>query len=75
MIKECKIHLGHLKTHRDTAKRLRATIKRDHEQQRSLQERQASIKEEMVTYALYCICIVVPRTIRDLMQRGCRLVR
>eukprot|EP00892_Ulva_mutabilis_P005118 jgi/Ulvmu1/2979/UM015_0019.1 len=49
MIKECKIHLGHLKTHRDTARRLRASIKRDTEQQKTLQQRQAAVQEEMQT--------------------------
>lgn len=47
MIKECKIHLGHLKTHRDTARRLRATVKRDVDQQTALQQQQATVAEEM----------------------------
>jgi len=52
MIKECKIHLGHLKTHRDTARRLRSMIRRDTDQQSVLQQQQASATEEMQTCAL-----------------------
>ena len=49
--KECQIELAHLKTHRDTARRLRAVVQREDKLQVDLREKQQHVATEMQEYA------------------------
>lgn len=50
--KECQIELSHLKTHKDTARRLRAVVHREGQLQEELQAKQQHITAEMQECAL-----------------------
>lgn len=49
--KECQIELAHLKTHKDTARRLRAVVQRESKLQENLAAKQQHISTEMQEYA------------------------
>lgn len=53
--KECQIELAHLKTHKDTARRLRAVVQREGALQGELHTKQQLISVEMQECDSLCI--------------------
>lgn len=66
--KECQIELAHLKTHRDTARRLRAVVQREDKLQVDLREKQQHIATEMQEYAPPQILFLLEELLHSLLS-------
>lgn len=54
--KECQAQLAHLRTHRDTSRRLQAVVQREGQLQEQLKEKQRAINDEMTACAQLLHC-------------------